>query len=320
MRKVFFWLLLIITIFSFIGCKAQPVDIQEEVNNINKVGEQAQQKEIFTETQTENTENVETIIEETPTETVVETPVETVEERPSYFENIEDKILFTGDSEGNRIFPNSWYKDDINPKGEALKPEEMQRSLELMIKSQKKYFEDVLWDNLTRTHVLSYLEFYGVEYGGVNSPELGLVYLVNRGELYGYDDFDLEMKFNSEFSTVLLKRNLSKMDELGFKGLNPFGFEYLGSGVQAIKEGKDSLELNPELHKIGFLNEYAQSTFVNDFNSFAIYLFMGDKQFWQVYDIYPIIKAKTDLVLDFYHNLNPGFTYDYFRGFCETKN
>ena len=258
---------------------------------------------------------------ETYLETVQEPVVkeeEIIEEQPSYFDNIEDKILFIGDSEENRVFPDTLYIEEVNPKAESLKPEERERSMELMIKSQKKYFEDILWNNLTKTYVLDYLELVGVPHGGTNYPEGGIVYLINKGKELGYTDFVVEILFHSEFSSVLLGRNSGKMNMTNFREFNPAGFEYLGSNLQAIRDGKSSTTLDSNLHEIGFLCEYAQSSYINDFNSLAEYIFMGDKNFWEVYDTYPLIKAKTGLVIEFYHNLNSGFTYDYFKGFCET--
>lgn len=250
---------------------------------------------------------------ETEQEPVVE------EEETSYFDTLEERVFFKGDSEENHIFPDSWYKDEINPKGESLKPEEIERSMEIVIRALKKYPEVILENNLKKIYVLNYLEFYGVPYGGTNKAGLGVVYMINRGVENNYSDFSIEKRFHSEFSSILLMRYPEKINHSKFREYNPADFEYAYEGDQykAIKEGKASKIFNPNLHEIGFLHTFAQSAFENDFNSIAEYLFMSDKTFWEIYEEYPLIKAKTDLVIEFYNSLDETFTKEYFLKFIE---
>ena len=137
---------------SLIGCKAQPITQQEIVETKPVV-----------ETQIETSVETETI-----TETVVETP------QKSYFdkENI-DKVLRFEVEDG--MFPSYWLTDKIDPKAESLNPEEIKRSKEVMIKSMKKYPENILFDDLKRTYVLDLISFFGINYGGANASE-GYIY------------------------------------------------------------------------------------------------------------------------------------------------
>ena len=81
----------------------------------------------------------------------------------------------------------------------------------------------------------------------------------------------------------------------------------------AIKDGYFSLEQNAYLLNKGYLAAYSLSNWENDFNMYAEYIFSGDPQFWNLVDDYPLIKEKTKLVIDFYQQLHPVFTENYFR-------
>lgn len=250
-------------------------------------------------------ESKEEVIEET-TENVIETPQE------NYFENINEILKFEAE-EG--MFPDYWYiGEEINPKAESLSPAEIERSKEVMGKALKKYPDILLSENLTKLYVLGYLECFGVPYGGTASPyNGGLVYIVNGGLEMGYDNYWLEQTFHSEFSHVLYEKytNLFKEDE--WKNNNPEDFEYFYDfGAEALQSETASLEFDPKLYEKGFLFQYAQATLEEDMASIAENLFLNDGTFWDIYNQYPRIKAKADLLIEFYNTLNKTFTKEYF--------
>jgi hypothetical protein len=89
--------------------------------------------------------------------------------------------------------------------------------------------------------------------------------------------------------------------------------KYGRGGDTAIKKGKTSKVFDEALCSKGFLYEYALASNREDFASFAENLFLNNQEFWTLVDKYPLIKAKKDLTIQFYHSLDPIFTEEYFK-------
>jgi hypothetical protein len=228
--------------------------------------------------------------------------------RNTFYEN---NIIFIAD--GN-IFPSSWYGSGIDAKAESLSAGEVERSKSIMITALDKYPTLLLKNNLKNVYVLKSMSFYGVNYGGTNSPP-DIVYVVNDGVSMGWTDIYIEETFHHEFSSVL-KYNYG-FDETAWRQVNPAGFVYFDEatgGAGAIKAGKASKTFDSKEHKIGFLYEYAESTLENDLNSFAENIFMGEESFFDIVESYDKLEMKLDLIVAFYNSLDPMFTIEYFKG------
>ncbi|MEA2015885.1 MAG: hypothetical protein U9O59_04160 [Actinomycetota bacterium] len=223
-----------------------------------------------------------------------------------------NNILFTANE---NTFPDEWYESPIDAIAESLPEEEIERSKNLVIAALHKYPIDILKNNLKNVYVLKSINFFAVDYGGTNSADA--VYLTNSGVATSYADAYIEEAFHHEFSSILFRNYEFLFNEQQWRNINPEGFEYFDEstgGSGAIKEGKDSKEFNAELHKSGFLYQYARSTLENDFNSFAENIFMGNDDFFTVSEKYEKIEMKLDLIVSFYNSINPRFTIDYFKG------
>jgi len=223
-----------------------------------------------------------------------------------------DRIIFTAD-EG--IFPGDWYDPPIDAEAESLSENETERSKRIIISALDKYPENFLECNLKNVYVLKSMNFFGVDYGGTNS--LDSVYVANNGENMGYLDIIIEKEFHHEFSSILYHNYKHMFKESEWRQVNPDGFEYFDEatgGSGAIREGRSSQEFNPEAHNMEFLYEYAQSTLENDINSFAENIFMGDESFFTTAESYEKLKAKLDLIVEFYKTIDPTFTIEYFKG------
>jgi len=228
--------------------------------------------------------------------------------RNTFYEN---NIIFTED--GN-IFPSSWYGSGIDAKAESLSAGEIERSKNIMITALEKYPTQLLINNLKNVYVLKSMSFYGVNYGGTNSPP-DIVYVANDGVSMGYTDIVIEKTFHHEFSSVL-KYNYG-FDETAWRQINPAGFVYFDEatgGAGAIKSGKASQVFDPKEHEMGFLYEYAESTLENDLNSFAENIFIGDESFFDTVESYEKLQDKLNLIVAFYNSLDPMFTIEYFKG------
>ena len=209
------------------------------------------------------------------------------------------------------MFPASWDHPSILARGKSLVPAERQRSSRLVRRALKKYPASLVQETLQRVYVLQVLEYRGIRAGGTNSSKR--IYLANQGINKGYTDSNMELTFHSEFSSVLLRKFGDRWDAEAWRKLNPPGFSYVGSGVEAIKSNKMSRRFDVDLFRNGFLYIYATSTLENDFNAFAGHLFMGDRELWRALENHPVLRAKADRVMQFYKSLHLRFNEPYFR-------
>ena len=224
--------------------------------------------------------------------------------------------IVTSSSQG--IFPESWLSADICAEAEVLHESEVERSKKILIKAMKKYPKRVLTNNLKTIYVLHTLKYSGISAGGTNSRID--VYIANRGIREGFTDSWIETTFHSEFSSILLRNFPQHLDNDAWRKANMESFKYGGSGVQAVKQNKSQQVFDASLHTEGFLYEYAKSTFEDDFNSIAEQLFLGNDCFWSVVDKFQRIKEKTDLVIAFYHKIDPGFSRSFFVSLAKANN
>ncbi|MFN8575672.1 MAG: putative zinc-binding metallopeptidase [Candidatus Sericytochromatia bacterium] len=150
-------------------------------------------------------------------------------------------------------------------------------------------------------HLVEKLYCFGVSYAGTNSRDA--VYLD-----VGFND--IEKTFHHEVSSILLRNNSDKFDRYDWNKLSRGAST---SSANAINHGLNSTKYNPELFSKGFLTDYSMSNAENDFNMYAENIFAGGKEFWDIVDSNPIVKEKTDIVINFYNKINPMFNEPYFR-------
>ncbi|HOZ29431.1 MAG TPA: hypothetical protein PLL66_00790 [Bacteroidales bacterium] len=222
------------------------------------------------------------------------------------------EIIFVTEEE---MFPESWRENDINGEAGSLELSERRRSGNLVQQALVKYPIQLLNDNLKKIYVLSYLKFYDVEYGGTNSNDV--VYLSNQGVDEGYSDFYIEQLFHHEFSSILYRNYASFFFNSKWECINDSDFVYGEGGVKEISDNEAGLDFNEDYHVMGFLYQYAMSGIENDLNSIAENLFCPHPKFWEVYDRYPKIRLKTDLVIKLYNSIDEDFNKEYFLKFAK---
>lgn len=209
------------------------------------------------------------------------------------------------------IFPESWRKAPVLASGEALAEEQFDRVRRILGRALAKYPPHVLQEDLKAVYVLAELRYSGVITSGTNSRTS--VYLKIGDVKKGFTEEHIEGVFHAEFSSVLLRKHARHFDEAAWQAVNPPGFAYLGNGVDAVKLKKAGLTLRDEMHRAGFLVEYAQSTMENDLNGIAKMLFNGEAALWEIAARFPKIRRKLDLALAFYQKIDPAFTEAFFR-------
>lgn len=213
------------------------------------------------------------------------------------------------------MFPKSWRTAPILASGESLSDAQGERVCGIVARAASKYPPEVLAQNLKGVYVLSQLRYTGVVTSGTNSRTT--VYLKIGDEAQGFTDAQIESVFHAEFSSILVRNYADDFDAQAWQAVNPPGFRYLGSGVDAIKQGKAGLRPDESLHERGFFKEYSQSTMENDLNGFAAMLFSGDEARWAAADKHPRLQQKLTLALAFYAKIDPAFTEERFREFVE---
>ena len=207
------------------------------------------------------------------------------------------------------VFPKSWQGAPISATGEILAESEFERVRRILKHAMSKYPNDILNQHLKLVFVLSELKYSGVTTSGTNST--ANVYLKIGNVQHGFTDEWIERVFHAELSSILW-RNLG-LDDKAWCQHNPPDFQYLGSGVDAIKQKKHSVRFDQQLHEQGFLAEYSKSTLENDFNAIAASLFVGDKRLWDLSKEFPRLRGKLELTIAFYSELDPTWTEAKFR-------
>lgn len=209
------------------------------------------------------------------------------------------------------IFPMEWLEAPYNTKATPIAPEEFERGFLIVSATLQKYPERVLRSNLYHIYLLGGLSFSGVSAGGTNSDTH--VYIVVSDERSGYTAESIEKTFHHEFSSILFHNHRRYFRQGEWISANPPEFRYVGSGVEAVKRRRASLEYSSELSKLGFYCEYSQSTLENDFNVIAELLFFGDQQLWLAYEQSDSMRKKIDIAISFYNQINSEFDEKYFR-------
>ena len=212
-----------------------------------------------------------------------------------------------------KMFPKHWYRDSIHAQTRPLKQDEVERSALIVERCLAKYPDSLLQASLTQVYVLESLRFFGTPYGGTYANKK--VFLTNKGAQRGYSDHYIEKVFHAEFSSVLLQSHADYFDKNAWRAANVDTFSYgPGSGVLALKNGTSSEMFRTNFHEMGLLNQYAMSSLENDFNAFAKNIFLPTQRFWYSIEQHPRLQQKLDLVVAFYHRLDPHFTLEYFQG------
>jgi len=185
-------------------------------------------------------------------------------------------------------------------------------------RSIKKHFEEVLINiNFNKLYILDSINI-GYEIGGGFNTSNGNIYIVNKGEKWGYTDTWLEQIIHSELSTHILEAYLNVFDLPSFEDLNREGFEYLKMEEfeKLLNEEKISTRIDTTLFKQGVWDSYSFRDSVQDYNAHVKQLFKNDGLCWEITDLgeFPILSAKRDYIVDWLREeVHPGCTMDYFR-------
>jgi hypothetical protein len=190
----------------------------------------------------------------------------------------------------------------------------LQRFPSILDKAFRKYPAWIIRKNLSAVYLAKEIWDSGIYFEGTYDQSRRIVYLINDGK---GDDGPIIHAFHHEFSSILLKSNIFFLSQW-YENI-PEGFKYRMEFYDTLKElvAGTSLIGKPDDYEKGFLNTYGQTSFENDFNEYSGYIFARPDDFKQIMDRYPRVRAKFLAWLDFYHEIDPIFTEDYFfNGGC----
>ncbi len=118
-----------------------------------------------------------------------------------------------------------------------------------------------------------------------------------------HSDFYLERVLHHEYSSILLnKYSMPWKDKLKWKqSSDVYGGKKLRNYYLRNSQGARSE--HKSLLRKGFLTPYSATTFENDFNILAEYLFMKPRHFKYLAKKYPKIRIKRDIAIRYYCKL-----------------
>lgn len=202
------------------------------------------------------------------------------------------------------IFPREWQTLEIDPCADRLPSTDEDTCVAALQAELNHYPARMIESNLKNVFIGQRFTFYGLQYGGTNSSDSLYLALPNwhdRNQAFRF----LGRAFHHEFSSILLRNQSSKFPYADWQKALPVGFAYRGDGTQALREGTSSTRYEAAYNERGFLAEYSTSSLEEDFNLYAEAILSGDAAFWKLYENYPSVAAKADLVITFYASLDP---------------
>ncbi len=183
----------------------------------------------------------------------------------------------------------------------------------LLQKAFKKYPLEVIKNYLDAIYFSSEIDHDGLRYGATYDPFRRIIYLIDNGGLS--DDYAIST-FHHEFSSLLLARHSFFVNP--WTDHNPEYFKYLFESEtnQKIREIYKSISLvgSEDDYKKGFVTDYGQTDFENDFNEYSAMIFTYPEKFKKIMTQYPRVRGKFLVWLEFYHNIDPIFTEGYLLG------
>jgi len=201
------------------------------------------------------------------------------------------------------IFPGSWLEGKV--KARATVPVSgLADTARLGIENAfNKYPPELTRKLIRRIYIVGTLSIYKRETPGTSSREN--LYVATSSKK------DVEKTIHREFSNILLQNYSQYIDKEKWREITPL--EIRRTLMVGLSKTSGSMYYSSELCPKGILCDYALWGFEEDFNMYAQSIFSGGRMFWNLVEMYPLIKQKAKMTMDFYYNIDHAFTEDYFR-------
>lgn len=203
------------------------------------------------------------------------------------------------------LFPNQWYCPPVSVHATPISDCEAEWAAGVVREELTRYPQRAR-DLLERVVLVRTLEFSAVGAGGTNFDKtVVLALLTIRGDCFSASE--LAGALHHEFSSILLRQFDDRFPRDEWLNCNPPGFEYLGSGVAAVHEGRAALRPNALSMSRGFVCEYGQASLEEDFNVTVQLLFDRDHNLHCLLTDRPRTRQKAKLAAGFLLEIDPGF-------------
>lgn len=157
---------------------------------------------------------------------------------------------------------------------------------------------------VTRIYLVDRLYLSGMNIGGTRSSKR--IYIA-AGSASLEGGHSIGRRLHAEMSSILFQAHPSLLNQRGWMSANPRGFRYVGSGTEAVRQGRTDLGARPDLLARGFLHTYAMSSLENDFNAIASALFTSEDTLATYSETAPRLRRKVKITKRFYRQVHPWF-------------
>ena len=180
----------------------------------------------------------------------------------------------------------------------------------ILNKAFDKYPVEVIKEYLRGIYFAAEIEENGLKYGGTYDSYRRILYIVDNGNQEDHAIYAI----HHELSSLLMARHSFLVNT--WTDNNPKDFKYLlNTNVEVLKVYNNiSLTGTEYDYEKGFVTDYGQTNFENDFNEYSAMIFTYPQKFKKIMRQYPRIRGKFLVWLKFYQKIDPIFTEAYLLG------
>jgi hypothetical protein len=168
-----------------------------------------------------------------------------------------------------------------------------------------KYPVAIIKKNLSAVFISGIIKTDGVQIGG--SYVYSWIYLSATEEFEHFGSEHYAEKLHHELSSLLLING--NFPSVRWHDVNEPDFKYLSRQIDVIRAAAPENRRNPNdataWFRAGFVHDYGMSSLNNDFNMYAVLAMAHPQRLKELAQEYPKIKAKTQILVEFYSGLAP---------------
>lgn len=168
-----------------------------------------------------------------------------------------------------------------------------------------KYPPEIIKNNISAVFISGTIKSHNVQIGGSYFKKW--IYL---SALEKYEQAGIELyaqNFHHELSSLLIDHD--GFPSKRWHAVNESDFKYLSRQVEVVhsaaQENRKDPREAPKWYAAGFVHDYGMSSMENDFNMYAELAMTHPQRLKELAQAYPKIKAKTQILVEFYTSLAP---------------
>lgn len=182
------------------------------------------------------------------------------------------------------------------------------RARRLVMRALAKYPAKSLLRHLKAVFVVHDIWWEKAHMGGASMPG-GHEVFVAVGAVPWYDEDWIEGAVHHEFAHLLYDSEAKILPSQAWTAANAPGFKYSygeNGGYDALTADDTGEELDSRLNLKGVLSAYGASSITEDWATYAQMLIGENGDFFRAVRLYPRVRTKAELALEFYRKAMPG--------------